>query len=208
MSATDTETARPSLPYAVAQHVYVSVVYTPVYLVGVAVLTAPFAAYVLTRPETVVARYLSLGYAGWALYMGQFDAVGATESRHDPARSRFTDLLFGVVSLVYFNLVVALAAVAGVAAWSAGLSSLAAVAAFLLIPVDSEASRQYGVGLLAASGAVVVRLGDRMAGTGVASRVERLVERVETFLSTAGDAVPPVMRNVSVRSFMREDLRR
>lgn len=195
---TDNGDGRPGLAYVTARHLYRSVVYTGVYLCGFAVVALGPTLYALGTPDSPLAGYLVLPLAGLALHTGQLQATRQLRDG-EPERSRFVQASFTLFSWVYYNGLIVAAALAGVTL--APHAPAAAVAVAFLLPVaDIEATRDYGVGLMALTARTAAALGASAERLYEDSATEEAVEGLTQFLSTPSDAVPPALRRLSVRS--------
>jgi hypothetical protein len=202
---TSTERDRsPGLAYLTARHLYRTLAYTPLYVVGMGGLTAGLSLLVLVNPSSRFSSYLLLTLAGWSLYLGQLHATDQLGDDSDPDRSRFTELLVSAVSVVYYHAVMFFAAVGGIAAEAAGFPNVAVTVAFLGPVADLEGSRQYGIGLLALVYTVTVAVGERSTEAYEGSVAEAVDESVVAFLALGKDAVPPALGRLSLRTFAAE----
>lgn len=189
---------RRGLAYVTVRHLYRSVVYTAVHLCGFVVVALGPTLYALGTPDSPLAGFLLLPLVGLALHTGQLQATGELRDSQ-PERSRFRQASFTLFSWVYYNALVVAAALAGVTL--APHAPAAAVAVAFLLPVaDIEATRDYGVGLMALTARTAAVLGASADRLSENSATEEAVEGLTQFLSTPSDAVPPALRRLSVRS--------
>lgn len=201
MRQTDEDAGRPGLLYLTARHLYRTAVYTPINFLGVTFVTVILSVTALARPSNPTAKYVLLAVAGWAIYLGQLQAldVGGNSTEE---YSRFTTVLLWVSGILYYNLTVLGAAVFGFAAANAGLPEVGLAVAFLGPVTDMELSRDYGVGLGIVLFSLSKALGERTTETYEDSRIAYVVENTTGFLALAKDAVPPILRKLSLTTLL------
>lgn len=192
---------RPGLPYLTARHLYRTAVYTPINFLGIACVTAVLSVPALAEPSTSTAKYVLLAVAGWAIYLGQLQALDIGDD--SPSQySRFTTGLLWLSAVLYYNLTVFGAAVIGFLATDAGLPAVGLTVAFLGPVADMEVSREYGLGLGSGLFTLSRTLGERTAESYEESPVASVVENTTDFLALATDAVPPILRKLSFATLL------
>lgn len=194
------EPGRDGLIFEIIRHLVRTAVYTPLFYIGLAAVTFPFATIILTTPNSPFAKYIALVYASWAIVFGQFTARDSELQNYDEDWSKITCFVIDVVTILYYWIVVFMTTVFAFIAMRFGMSEVAVAIALLLPAGDIYLAAGYGHGLGAVMLDAAEWVGKRLTDAWERIPAREIVVTTASIIASLSDALPPVLARLSLIS--------
>jgi len=190
----------------VLQYLLQTVVYTPLFFLGLGMVTFVFSVYVLLLPTDPLSSYIALVLASWALIFGQLEARDGI-NQTDRDESSITRFIVSVATVLYYNFMMVLVLVLALIAQANGATEMATAIAILIPAADIYGTWEYNIGFAAVVGRFSYWVGERVTEFYEQIPAQKALKAINEILLSVNDAIPPATRYLHLDTINRRHLR-